>query len=104
MTADERTPNSDQKAQAGEAGASLPIHPVHAEFARIADAFTASTDERPDAQSSGSEIPAYDPLLSHVTKAISPATAAEACLVAALAAVGWAGEIREVKEALPHFE
>jgi len=104
MTADERTPNVDQKGQAGEAAASSHIHPVHAEFARIANAFTTSTDEQPEARPPGSEIPDYDPLLSHVTKAISPATAAEACLVAALAAVGWTGEIREVKEALPHFE
>ena len=106
MTTDERMSNTEPKAQgtAGAAGVSSEMHPVHAEFARIADAFTASAEEQSEAQSNASQIPDYDPLLVHVTKAIAPATAAEACLVAALAAIGWTGEIREIKEALPHFE
>src|SRR5439155_9236467 len=47
---------------------------------------------------------AEDWLLERVNELVAPETAAEACLAPLLAAVGWAGELRRVREALPHFD
>ena len=47
---------------------------------------------------------AQDLLLEGVNELVAPETAAEACLAPLLAAVGWAAELRRVREALPHFD
>jgi ABC-type bacteriocin/lantibiotic exporter with double-glycine peptidase domain len=75
---------------------------VHAEIARIAEAYggTISNISNPGHLDSVED----DLLLSNLAAAIAPVTPAEACLVPALAAIGWAGVVREVKEALPHFD
>src|SRR6202140_5573700 len=75
---------------------------VHAEIARIAEAYggTTSNISNPTHIDSAED----DLLLSNLAAAIAPATPAEACLVPVLAAIGWAGVVREVKEALPHFD
>src|SRR5207248_5393330 len=72
------------------------------DISRIAAAYEALTSAAPDPL----EPAAYqdDLLLSTLAAAIAPETAAEACLVPALAALGWTGVVRDIKEALPHFE
>src|ERR1700730_16041248 len=75
---------------------------VHAEIARIAEAYGGTTSNI----SSPTHIDSVedDLLLSNLAGAIAPVTPAEACLVPVLAAIGWAGVVRDVKEALPHFD
>jgi ATP-binding cassette, subfamily C, bacterial LapB len=45
-----------------------------------------------------------DDFFERVNELIAPATDAETCIAPLLAAVGWAGDLREVREALPHFD
>src|SRR5438105_2823694 len=74
---------------------------VHDDLRRIAAAYGTATADF--ANLSGPDPDEEDLLLSGLVAAIVPETPAEACLVPALAAVGWTGVVREVKEALPHF-
>src|ERR1700686_1769661 len=75
---------------------------VHAEIARIAEAYGGKLSSISNSRHIDSVED--DLLLSNLAAAIAPVTPAEACLVPALAAIGWAGVVREVKEALPHFD
>src|SRR6202171_150356 len=75
---------------------------VHAEIARIAEAYGGTISDISNPQHIGSVED--DLLLSNLAAAIAPVTPAEACLVPVLAAIGWAGVVRDVKEALPHFD
>jgi ATP-binding cassette subfamily C protein LapB len=71
-------------------------NPVHASLARLAEEFSSTIDE----QSSADEIP----LISRINDIVRPETPAEACLAPTLALLGWAGEGRRIREALPHFD
>ena len=48
--------------------------------------------------------PEETPLVSDINDIVQPQTAAEACLAPTLALLGWAGEGRRIREALPHFD
>jgi ATP-binding cassette subfamily C protein LapB len=75
---------------------------VRAETARIAEAYREINSDISNPRHIDS---AEDDLLfSSLAAAIAPVTPAEACLAPALAAIGWAGTVRDVKEALPHFD
>src|SRR5437016_10637445 len=76
-------------------------NPVHDDLRRIAAAYGTTISDAPDPASA--DATAEDLLLSSLAAAITPETPAEACLVPALAAVGWTGGVRDVKEVLPHF-
>jgi ATP-binding cassette, subfamily C, bacterial LapB len=78
------------------------VHAVHDQMARIASAFGATTADASKAAEAASEED--DEVLARLAASISPATAAEACLLPALTAIGWAGVVRDVKEVLPHFD
>jgi len=79
-------------------------NPVHAEIARIAHAYSETVSDPSSPQQIDPAATADDLLLSNLTTTIAPETPAEACLVPALAAVGWVGFARNVKEALPHLD
>jgi ABC-type bacteriocin/lantibiotic exporter with double-glycine peptidase domain len=71
-------------------------NPVHANLARVAEAFTAESDDAvPRSEMS---------LLAEIDAVVRPRTPAEACLAPTLALLGWAGESRYIREALPHFD
>jgi ABC-type bacteriocin/lantibiotic exporter with double-glycine peptidase domain len=73
-----------------------PENPVHASVARIAEEFASPSDSQP---------PSGDtPLVSDINEIVRPQTPAEACLAPTLALLGWAGEGRRIREALPHFD
>ena len=74
---------------------------VHDDLRRIAAAYGTTTSDFTNL--GGPDPDEEDLLLSGLAAAIAPETPAEACLVPALAAAGWTGVVREVKEALPHF-
>src|ERR1700704_2085468 len=71
-------------------------NPVHASLARIAEEFAGSSDGQP---ASGDT-----PLVTDINEIVRPQTPAEACLAPTLALLGWAGEGRRIREALPHFD
>jgi len=71
-------------------------NPVHASLARIAEEFASSSE--------GQFSPAEASLISEINAIVRPRTAAEACLAPTLALLGWAGEGRRIREALPHFD
>src|SRR4029077_19630905 len=48
--------------------------------------------------------PEKTPLVSGINAIVQPRTAAEACLAPTLALLGWAGDGRRIREALPHFD
>jgi ABC-type bacteriocin/lantibiotic exporter with double-glycine peptidase domain len=73
-----------------------PQNPVHASLARIAEAFGDGWDDNLS--------PEEAPLVSDINSIVQPRTAAEACLAPTLALLGWAGEERRIREALPHFD
>jgi len=100
--ADTRAPQ-DSQGGATVAGRSA-NHPVHADIARIADAFADATSPDDSVPTIESVVAEDDPLLPDLAASIEPTTPAEACLVPTLAAIGWAGSVREVKEVLPHFD
>jgi ATP-binding cassette, subfamily C, bacterial LapB len=79
-------------------------NPVHAQMAQVASAYDEKAPPAAERQHLEAPITAEDALISDLASVIQPATPAEACLVPALAAVGWAGVVRDVKEALPHFD
>lgn len=70
-------------------------NPVHASLARIAEEFT---------NSSGQLSPEEASLIHEIDAIVQPQTPAEACLAPTLALLGWAGEGRRIREALPHFD
>jgi ATP-binding cassette subfamily C protein LapB len=76
---------------------------VHAQLARLLEVYGGAAIDA-DVQKSESTIAEKDPLLSDLAETIHPVTSAEACLVPALAAIGWAGIARDVKETLPYFD
>ena len=78
------------------AGLKKPINPVHASLARIAEEFSGGLDDNLS--------PEETPLVSGINGIVQPRTAAEACLAPTLALLGWAGEGRRIREALPHFD
>jgi ATP-binding cassette, subfamily C, bacterial LapB len=69
---------------------------VHANLARLAAEFGGQASESPST--------AEDALISTINGIVRPETPAEACLAPALALLGWAGEGRLIREALPHFD
>src|SRR5450432_1732101 len=69
---------------------------VHASLARIAEEFAGTSD--------GQLSPGETPLVSDINDIVRPRTPAEACLAPTLALLGWAGEGRRIREALPHFD
>jgi ATP-binding cassette subfamily C protein/ATP-binding cassette subfamily C protein LapB len=71
-------------------------NPVHASLARIAEEFAGISD--------GQLSSAETPLVSDINDIVRPQTPAEACLAPTLALLGWAGEERRIREALPHFD
>ena len=71
-------------------------NPVHASLARIAEEFAGISD--------GQISSAETPLVSDINDIVRPQTPAEACLAPTLALLGWAGEERRIREALPHFD
>src|SRR6266849_5491384 len=71
-------------------------NPVHASLALIAEEFAGISD----GQLSSGETP----LVSDINDLVRPQTPAEACLAPTLALLGWAGEGRRIREALPHFD
>ncbi|KAA5599002.1 peptidase domain-containing ABC transporter [Blastochloris sulfoviridis] len=82
-------------------------HAVHASMARLERAF-APPDAAPVAPTPAATPTADggtggDPV-DEIEAIVAPATAAEACLAPLLAALGWAGDARTVREALPYFE
>ena len=104
-----------------------PEHAVHASMERLAREFnssggdptapshdvlqTASAPSIPPIAAPGDAVEglplgkeAQDMLLDRVNALVAPTTAAEACIGPFLAAVGWAGDLRCVREALPHFD
>src|SRR5919109_4719932 len=95
---------SDRAVSSMSAGNVATGHAVHAQIAEIARAFGATIAGDGDRQDIDPATHASDELLSHLAEAISPATAAEACLIPALTAIGWGGVVRDVQEALPHFD
>jgi ATP-binding cassette subfamily C protein LapB len=78
------------------AGLKAAANPVHASLARIAEEFAGRADD--------SLSPEETPLVSNINSIVQPQTAAEACLAPTLALLGWAGEGRRIREALPHFD
>ena len=93
-----------------------PEHAVHASMARLEREFIRGGGE-PSAPSLSPIAAPGDPvdglalceesedmLLERVNELVAPTTAAEACLAPLLVAVGWVGELRHVREALPHFD
>jgi ATP-binding cassette, subfamily C, bacterial LapB len=103
MTASDQTESPGPSLQpVPEKPASPFINRVHDDIRRIAEIYGAM---QLDVADSPNLAPIdEDLLLSSLADAIAPKTAAEACLVPALAAVGWTGVVRELKEALPHFD
>lgn len=79
-------------------------NPVHAEIARIAHAYGHAVSDAPSPEQIDPAATADDLLLSNLAATIAPETPAEACLVPTLAAVGWVGDARDVKETLPHSD
>jgi ATP-binding cassette, subfamily C, bacterial LapB len=77
---------------------------VRAQIARIAGAYGQTDSETPDPRQPDQALAKSDALLSELAATISPVTPAEACLVPALAAMAWAGTVRDVREALPYYE
>jgi ATP-binding cassette subfamily C protein LapB len=73
---------------------------IRAQLARLEEVYGVAP---PEGQAEAT-IEQEDPLLSGLAEAINPATSAEACLVPALAAIGWTGIARDVKETLPYFD
>src|SRR3954447_5546323 len=73
---------------------------IRAQLARLEEVYGGAAADVQEAQTIGQE----DPLLSGLAEAINPATSAEACLVPALASIGWTGIARDVKETLPYFD
>jgi ABC-type bacteriocin/lantibiotic exporter with double-glycine peptidase domain len=71
-------------------------NPVHASLARIAEEFSATSDRHLS--------PGDTPLVVDINDIVRPQTSAEACLAPTLALLGWAGEGRLIREALPHFD
>src|SRR5271170_7116016 len=71
-------------------------NPVHASLARIAEEFSGALDDKLSAEKT--------PLVSDIDDIVRPQTPAEACLAPTLALLGWAGEGRRIREALPHFD
>jgi ATP-binding cassette subfamily C protein LapB len=80
------------------------VNPVHAQMAQVASVYGETAAEAASAQQAEAAIATEDELVSNLAALILPTTAAEACLVPTLAAIGWAGVVREIKEALPHFD
>lgn len=78
------------------AGSEKSENPVHASLARIAEEFAGTLDDKLS--------PEKTPLVSDINNIVRPQTAAEACLAPTLALLGWAGEGRRIREALPHFD
>jgi ATP-binding cassette subfamily C protein/ATP-binding cassette subfamily C protein LapB len=78
------------------AGLKKTTNPVHASLARIAEEFAGCSDDNLS--------PEEAPLVSDINGIVQPRTAAEACLAPTLALLGWAGEGRRIREALPHFD
>ncbi|BBF92580.1 peptidase domain-containing ABC transporter [Blastochloris tepida] len=79
-------------------------HAVHASMARLERAFA-----QPDTAPAAPGTPTADggtggDPLDEIDAVVAPATAAEACLAPLLAALGWAGDARTVREALPYFD
>lgn len=93
---------SQARDDALETPQAAPSNPVHDDIRRIAAAYGAVISDAPDARHMNSTE--EDLLLSNLAAAIAPKSPAEACLVPFLAAVGWTGVARDVKEALPHFD
>jgi ATP-binding cassette subfamily C protein LapB len=79
-------------------------HGVHAQIERLAEAYGGATSDARNPTQLSPAVADNDVLLSGLAATISPATPAEACLVPALAAMGWVGAVRDVTEALPYFE
>jgi ABC-type bacteriocin/lantibiotic exporter with double-glycine peptidase domain len=103
MSGDADSGGADEALRAALAPPEAPaVHAVHDQIARIASAFGATATDTTRASASASDE--EDEVLSHLAAAISPATAAEACLLPALTAIGWAGVVRDVREVLPHFD
>jgi ATP-binding cassette, subfamily C, bacterial LapB len=73
-----------------------PANPVHASLARLAQAFAADSES--------AELPTYESILADINAIVRPRTPAEACLAPALATLGWEGDGRQLREALPHYE
>src|SRR5438105_2030779 len=78
------------------AGSEKLENPVHASLARIAEEFSGASDDKLS--------PEKTPLVSDINDIVQPQTPAEACLAPTLALLGWAGEGRRIREALPHFD
>jgi ATP-binding cassette, subfamily C, bacterial LapB len=79
-----------------DAGRDQLENPVHASLARIAEEFAGTSDDKLS--------PEKTPLVSDINDIVRPQTPAEACLAPTLALLGWAGEGRRIREALPHFD
>ena len=71
-------------------------NPVHASLARVAQAFATESDD--------TVLRSGTSLLAEIDAIVCPRTPAEACLAPTLALLGWAGEGRHIREALPHFD
>ena len=71
-------------------------NPVHASLARVAEAFATESDD--------TVLRSETSLLAEIDAVVCPRTPAEACLAPTLALLGWAGEGRHIREALPHFD
>jgi ATP-binding cassette, subfamily C, bacterial LapB len=78
------------------AGPEKSENPVHASLARIAEEFAGTLDDKLSSEQT--------PLVSDINDIVRPQTPAEACLAPTLALLGWAGEGRRIREALPHFD
>jgi ABC-type bacteriocin/lantibiotic exporter with double-glycine peptidase domain len=105
MTADTDGTRLQEALRTALAVANSPAgHEVHAQIARIAEAYGETPSDGPCATQTDPAIAENDVLLSHLAATISPTTPAEACLVPALAAMGWTGVVRDVREALPYYD
>jgi len=69
---------------------------VHANLARVAEAFATELDDTVHRSETS--------LLAVIDSVVRPRTPAETCLAPTLALLGWAGETRHIREALPHFD
>lgn len=63
-----------------------------------------STFERRSAAGRESWVNDLAPSHDDIIKLIAPATAPERCLAPLLTALNWSGELRQLREALPHFD
>jgi ATP-binding cassette subfamily C protein LapB len=72
-------------------------NPVHEIFAHIANALSAQRPSFNNGQSA-------EQLALAIETLVAPVTPAEHCIAPTLACLGWAGEIRRIREALPHFD